>query len=193
MKPSEFWSSPEAARWWQLEDDRYREKGVNAESEEFLSATVRTLSPKSALEVGAGTGRLIGRIAKEFPGLVAHSGDINADLCALVHAKYPVVEAHHFTETLPFADRSIDLVYTYQVLQHMPPNEMRRLLGELFRVARSKVLVMEGYMPGNEDGEMTHPANGGSFFHDFQTVLAEREYESGELHGGKIRYFLIPT
>jgi pseudaminic acid biosynthesis-associated methylase len=44
---------------------------------------------------------------------------------------------------LPFADASIDLVFTSGVLIHVPPDELPRALQELYRVSRRYVLAIE--------------------------------------------------
>ena len=65
---------------------------------------------------------------------------------------------------MPFLTNHFDLVFTYQVLQHVPPEEIKQAIDELCRVARKEVWLWEGI--GRKDyphGTKTHNAHHGSW------------------------------
>ncbi|MFZ5433540.1 MAG: class I SAM-dependent methyltransferase [Calditrichota bacterium] len=46
---------------------------------------------------------------------------------------------------LPFRDRSFDVVICIEVLEHIPESERRRVVSEMIRVARQKVIITHPY------------------------------------------------
>lgn len=185
ITPQSFWSSPETADWWIRQDGKYKRYGHNNLSEEYLYKNIPQ-DVKRVLEAGAGTGRLIGM----FKELEAHSLDINSGLCRLVKQNYPWVITHNCPITaIDMGDNSVDMVYTYQVLQHVPNDQIRQALRELLRVTKDYLWLMEGCLPGVDQGQKTQPDNGGSFTYYFDQIL---KCESvGWLEANKIRIYKI--
>lgn len=165
---TEFWADNTTAKWWKAEDARYEQQGINKRSEGYLRKSIPK-SVKSICEVGAGTGRLIGMFKK----LEAHSVDINAGLCKLVANKYPHVLTHNSAAwNIPeMADNSVDLVYSFQALQHIPNDMIMPTLKEMLRITNDELWLLEGFMPDKEQGERTHKANGGSFCYYYDRIL----------------------
>jgi len=95
-----------------------------------------------SLELGCGFGRL----SPTFASLAeSHVGvDINADAIRAARSAYPSlrflpVDGEH----LPFPEHSFDLVATWTVLQHVPPDRIAGLLAEIKRVlSRDGVVLM---------------------------------------------------
>lgn len=86
-----------------------------------------------SLEIGCGFGRLSTTLA-QFAD--RHDAiDINATALGLAHDAYPGV---HFTQgsatAIPFADATFDLVVTWTVLQHVPPESLAAAGSEIGRV-----------------------------------------------------------
>jgi ubiquinone/menaquinone biosynthesis C-methylase UbiE len=86
-----------------------------------------------SLEIGSGYGRLTPTIA-EFS--TQHTAiDINPDALAKALQAYP---EHDFlvasATSLPFSDSQFDLVTTWTVLQHIPPDRIEAACAELRRV-----------------------------------------------------------
>ncbi len=93
------------------------------------------------LEVGCGTGLILGRIAG--PGVRAVGLDLSAGMLGrCLERGLSVVQA---TAThIPFADRTFDLVYSFKVLSHVP--DIVAALREMARVTRpGGHLVLEFY------------------------------------------------
>jgi len=89
-----------------------------------------------SLEVGCGYGRLTPTFA-EFSALHV-AVDINSDALTYARETYP---GHDFriasVRQLPFAEGQFDLVVTWTVLQHVPPDRIAVACGELNRVLAS--------------------------------------------------------
>lgn len=167
MRPDEFWGNRDNAAWWVGEDARYRKVGGNETSQYYLRYAVPK-SVKTICEVGAGTGRLI----RMFKKLEAHSVDINPGLCQYVYQKYPYVKVHNApAHATGLPDNSMDLVYTFQCLQHVPNDLIMQTLRELLRITKDRLWLIEGYKEDKEQGEMTHPVNGGSFCYYFDKIF----------------------
>jgi len=116
-----------------------------------VAAELRALAPSlprpaTLLDVGAGMGdiaALAQRIAAEN-GVTLRTIGLDID-DTLVHAA--ARRASHVVRAnaiqLPFADKSIDVVICSQVLHHFFDEDMMRLLRELDRVARVRVIIAD--------------------------------------------------
>jgi ubiquinone/menaquinone biosynthesis C-methylase UbiE len=181
----EFWSDTATVDWWINEDARYRRAGSNEFSQNYLRVKMPK-DVKSVLEVGAGTGRLI----RMFKKAEAHAADINAGLCEYVSLKYPYVQTHHCPgHALDLPDNSVDMIYTFQMLQHVPNETIVQTLQELLRVTKDRLWLIEGYKPDKEQGERTHKANGGSFVYYYDKIFRCEDIES--LDEGRIKVYKI--
>jgi SAM-dependent methyltransferase len=102
--------------------------------------------PLTLLDVGAGGGD----IARH---LVRHAARRGVVLAPLAVERHPVAARLCLREgvtaavadgaSLPFADRSVDVVLASQLLHHLTPESGAVLLGELSRVARVGVIVAD--------------------------------------------------
>lgn len=132
-------------------------------------------APQSILEVGANIGR----------NLVSWSRLCDAEL----HAVEPFVEAfdllpatvgprlssaHNCTGfELPFADNSIDLVFTSGVLIHIAPADLPRIMSEVVRVSKKYVLCNEYFAKQPE--EINYRGHSGLLFkRDFGRYYQEQ-------------------
>lgn len=98
------------------------------------------------LDVGTGTGDIPSALAR----LAARHGvrlrvlglDIRTDLVAATR-DWPIAAVCGDARSLPFADRSIDVVCCSQTLHHFEVREAGALLAEMHRVARRRVIVAD--------------------------------------------------
>jgi SAM-dependent methyltransferase len=91
--------------------------------------------PKQVLDVGSGDGLLASRVTALRPELTMHGVDI-------VPRREAYIEVDLFDgTTLPFADRSFDVVTFSDVLHHA--TDQRRLLAEASRVTRAHVAIKD--------------------------------------------------
>jgi SAM-dependent methyltransferase len=113
----------------------------------FGAALQRSLpaSARRILEVGCGEGRQLTAIGSRFPG---------ADLIGLDLPDVELEEAWDGVEssmvqasalTLPFTDRSFDLVMAIEVLEHLPDPE--QAMREIARVASDAVVLSVPWEP----------------------------------------------
>src|SRR3989344_7852551 len=92
---------------------------------------VLSLEPQSVLEVGVGD-KVLGSFIRNNTAVSYTSVDVAEDLHPDVIGS--VLE-------LPFADKSLDTVCAFEVLEHLPFDQFDRALAELARVARSHVVI----------------------------------------------------
>ncbi|MEK7613189.1 MAG: class I SAM-dependent methyltransferase [Patescibacteria group bacterium] len=92
---------------------------------------VLALNPASVLEVGVGD-KVFGNFIKDNTGVAYTSVDSAEDL------KPDVVGT---ILKLPFADKSFDVACAFEVLEHLPFDEVDKALSELARVAQRHVVV----------------------------------------------------
>ncbi len=131
-----------------------REAGDNPQTFRLLCALFQMLDAKTALDVGAGTGRNMRSLLNAVPSLSVCGIE---PVTALIEQAVKRNGISHGTilqgtgEALPFRDSSFDLVYSLAILHHVPePNVVVR---EMLRVARKAVIVIDG----NRFGQGTWP------------------------------------
>lgn len=74
---------------------------------------------------------------------ISYTGlDITEKFLIYARKLYPDIKVHHGSILdLPFEDRSFDVAYTKSVLEHLHPDEWRRGIEELWRVAEKRVIL----------------------------------------------------
>jgi SAM-dependent methyltransferase len=108
-----------------------------------------------SLEVGCGFGRMSYLLAQLVERHVAV--DVNPEALELARRSYPDVDFRQASVTdLPFPDSSFDLVFTWTVLQHVPPDQVGRALSELRRVLRDDGVALLCEAARNPDSPGSH-------------------------------------
>lgn len=97
------------------------------------------LAPATIVEVGAGEGHVTGRLVERFPDATVIGLDLPDESFPDHWRDLGVPMFFGDATTLPFADRSIDLVVCLEVLEHVP--SPRRALAELARVCAGTVIA----------------------------------------------------
>jgi ubiquinone/menaquinone biosynthesis C-methylase UbiE len=177
-RPKDWWGNPDNAQLWIDQNKKKEDSGdsklnttlqsqyiVTDEIGKFIIANLRSDRKLRILEVGAGDGRLVGNLSKIYNQEEFSSCDINLKLSEHVHVNFPkvTVSVGQIID-LPYEDKYFDLVYTYQVLQHVSPEEIKLAIDEMTRVSRNEIWAWEGI--GKTDlphGTKTHNAHNGSF------------------------------
>jgi len=169
-----LWGGYQPARYWRKRGRVYRrEFGAHSDETrrafryqetEFLEA-LRPLEFDSVLEVGCGFGRMLRLVADEFaPGRIA-GVDVSRhqlqEASGLLKGHNPELYEADITRGLPFLeDDSFDLVFTSEVLMHLP--EPEPIIREMARVSRRYVAHLEytAAQPEPERWEFRHDLAG---------------------------------
>lgn len=77
--------------------------------------------------------------------------------------------------SLPFRDRSYDLVYTHATLMHVPEEHVSTAIQELKRVAKKYLIIVEEtYWSKGNLRRGTFKPNEYTFIYDYKTVVSQR-------------------
>lgn len=96
------------------------------------------LNPKTALDVGCGTGQLV-KSLRSF-GIEADGVEISKDAINMVDPDVKDYITYGDVTDLPAKDSSYDLVITFDVLEHIEKEKIRKSVSELVRVSRKHIL-----------------------------------------------------
>jgi SAM-dependent methyltransferase len=95
---------------------------------------------RSALDVGCALGFVVEAL-REL-NVDAWGSDISADAISLAHASVrPYLTQGDLSKGLPFEDGRFELVSTFEILEHVPPERVPEALTELARVCRGHLLA----------------------------------------------------
>ena len=117
----------------------------------MLLDTLRGLRFDSALELGCGFGRVLKIVADNFPSCRLEGIDVSP--AQIAHARKNVgspgiiLNVADITKGLSYEDDAFDLVYTCEVLMHIPDPDP--IVGEMLRVSRKYVLNLECFDSSN--------------------------------------------
>jgi SAM-dependent methyltransferase len=119
------------------------------------------LGSESILDVGCAT-CIDYPLAKEA-GLRYTGVDINGKFIEHAKALHPGIDAIQGDAfNLPFQDRSYDIDYCKDLLEHLPPGGYEKALREMWRVAR-KLMLIAFFIPPIE-GPTKHGITSGGFY-----------------------------
>lgn len=113
----------------------------------WLPALLEATAPgESCLELGSGTGELSAHLARQgrtvqLLDFSQQSLDLARELFDALGVSGTFVHAD-VTGTLPYADRSIDVVWSSGLLEHFEPDEVAHIVAESVRVARRRVVAL---------------------------------------------------
>jgi len=117
-------------------ETKWREIGAKGKVD-HIELMCRDLNPSSVLEVGMGEGAVLSEVSKRNLGNELYGVDISVSgVKDAIRRNIPRVASLQAFDgrTLPFADKSMDLVYATHVLEHV--EDERLFLRELRRVGR---------------------------------------------------------
>lgn len=139
-----------------------------------MLAHAKVPAPLSALEVGCNIGRNLVALRHFIAEL--HAVEPNRKASDIAR-NLPELDAATITEgdgfKLPYADASIDLVFTSGVLIHVAPNDLGKVVDEIVRVSRRYVLCNEYFSP-NPEAVAYRGLEGYLFKRDFGRFYLER-------------------
>lgn len=117
---------------------RRRATDLNRACLDFIEGWVRSQATlcTSLLDVGAGSGFLLGHVARQAPGWVLEGVDARVPEPAPDH----YVARRALLPNLPYPNDAFDLVTCTHVLEHVP--DLKACVDELLRVTRQRLLIV---------------------------------------------------
>ncbi|MBI1978613.1 MAG: class I SAM-dependent methyltransferase [Candidatus Aenigmarchaeota archaeon] len=171
FNPEKYWTKRGKVYYnWYNGLSEMEKRGYLA-NEKLLLGALKTLEFKSILEVGCGFGRILKLVNNNFELEKIVGIDLSND--QIENAKNYIgdkkVELHQGSiYKLDFPDRSFDLVFTSEVLMHVPPDKIREAMKELLRVSKRHVLNMEFFKKDFKGNLAEH-----NWTHDYPRIYKE--------------------
>lgn len=201
MKPEEVWACEEKSKEWLKVMSHSQPNDL---SREYLVEKFKDVkdSFSSIMEVGAGNGRMIKKLKDTFPNKIYYSLDINKYLSEYVAQNVGITTFVGDVYNIPLGDNFVDFIFTYQVLQHVPQDRIKKAISELKRIAKKEIWLIEGFVEhyyrrdeGYKRGIKTHNIDGGSFayyYDDMDIGVYDNEVcRYGHWWEGKIKLYKI--
>jgi ubiquinone/menaquinone biosynthesis C-methylase UbiE len=175
-KDNELWWAQHGREWYEECLRRRVAIPYYMLQEVFLSGYFGMAGPGKALEFGCGFCRHL-RYLRYIPGLdimgCDQSPTMLAQAAGLVEQSW--LDKHvvpiKARESLPWPDKSFDIVYTASVLIHIQPCDVRDVVKELIRVARGHILHIEN--PPTGESICTCAEHDGCWAHPLKEIYAD--------------------
>ena len=107
-------------------------------------------SGAAVLDFGCGCGRTLLWLARQFPGVLWHGTDVDAESVAWCRASIPgVFSVNGPLPPLPYADGSFDLIYGVSVFTHLSQEHQQAWLPELRRILKPGGLLLLSFHSSN--------------------------------------------
>jgi len=121
--------------------------GHENNGKKFLRFIIKDLKPESIVDVGCGHNEFCQMLRQKLP--IAAVG---------VDCSCPSADIQADADNLPFEDESFDLLTSFDMLEHIPPDEIDKVLSEFKRVSKRFLLQISlRQAPSRIDGEILHP------------------------------------
>jgi len=141
----EFWTDRLSEDFSEIlaEKQNYYYRELN----KFILEKFKNFKSKHYLEVGCSIGCRLNKFASElkdtsFTGIDIGEESINFGMENVVKARNAKLLCASACE-MPFADKSVDTVYTIVCLSHIPYSEIGKAMDEIQRVAGENILLIE--------------------------------------------------
>ena len=179
------------AQYW---DDyaRNSQDNYNSEMTKFISDLAVSLRVQSVLEVGCNAGNDL----KLFPDGLAISG-IDISQTAIIKAKENLAKFDFKTGNItemPFADNSIDFVFTRNLFNHLDSDQIKKGVEELFRVSKKYISNIELFSENEEklgDDPITYGRNMKKHWMDYKVKIISNVDIHEEIDPKKSRFTLL--
>ena len=127
--------------------DAYADTNESRYDAEFAGRIIHTINEMrcaSVLEVGCGTGIDLEDISHNK----THVFGLDPNRKALLRASYSMPEglfARGMITSMPFADASIDIIFTHKLLNYLDDYTIRGAMREMYRVAKKYIVSCEWF------------------------------------------------
>ena len=194
--PAASWSAEEIRQaaqkaglrtWWQKQvAEGYFKEFVFSFSQPHLIERLHLSKESCILEVGCG----YGRETSQFVKISGHVQAVDlADVALELTRKHApgVVTASYDGWTLPYPDKTFNLVYACFVIQHMSKHSSLRLIAEALRVLKpSGAVLFEFFECAHYSATVWNYLSGGSIYNNSYTLGEAEELIRGA--GGVVRH-----
>ncbi|QUC64356.1 class I SAM-dependent methyltransferase [Nitrosopumilus sp. K4] len=137
--------------------DKYtteNEARYNEEFAKFVRDLAISLRCNSVLEIGCGTGIDLRLFSESFE---VNGVDLHDEALKIAKEKQPAGKFKNSSITeLPFADSSIDFVFTHQLLNYLDDETLEKGIAEMYRVARKYIMNCERFSMIEENIDKDH-------------------------------------
>lgn len=110
----------------------------------IIDTAIQAFTPNSVLDAGCGRGDTVEILRQR--GIHA----VGVDIANIALPNKPYFHACSITQ-LPFSDQSFDLVFSSEVLEHIPEREIPRVVGELVRVSQRFLFLTISLRPSSNN------------------------------------------
>lgn len=173
-------------KFWDNWSDKYFKQPYRkktAVSHEWLLEEISNLNPKNILEVGCGFGRNLDFIYKNLKSPLKIFGlDLSEEFLKkalkYVDSNIPLVCAD--ITALPFLDDSVDFVFTYGTLMHVPHQSIKGAIKELKRICKKDLVIVEEVFLSSKDKNSLQ-LNDYTFIHNYKNLIAEAGFKIKEI------------
>lgn len=110
-----------------------------------LDSLCRALpSGSRIIDLGCGDGIILKQLISKYPLLEGYGVDISQE--ALSYLNPPLKTYCSDLESLPFQDNFFDLCFSIDVLEHIIPDKLTTVIGEIHRVSRGAILLVSPFL-----------------------------------------------
>ena len=127
----------------------------------YLVKKIKSDVFNSVLEIGSKEGRNLRMIAKSFPDVKLVGIDISSEAVKIGNELFKKEGLSNVTlfegkaDELDCTDKSFDLVFIFAVLIYIDSKNINKVLSEMLRVAKRRVLILEWHDPELSKGKLT--------------------------------------
>jgi len=179
-----WWEDPENAKVWLRRENLKYYNVKNEDGLDILVDIIKKNKPKTVLEIGFGSGRLVGKLSKMFPKIKFFGLDINSELATYVTNTYDVKTFVRSICDVKIENAKFDLVYSFQVLQHISPEKIDDAINGIIFLAKKEICLMEGWADLEKynlsNGYTRSRSDSGTFNWEFEKFF--NCYETGLIH-----------
>jgi len=178
--------------------DKYTDDNANEQYPEissFIYNVCIALGAKNVLEAGSNVGNDLISFPKNFD---VHGVDRNAHALEIAKKRHPnFTFKNESLSKISYPDSHFDLVFTRDVLVHVPKDEIKQSITELHRISKKWIMHMEYY---GKDGQMIEWKRGQDrlwyrnmkeLWSDFNVQIISDDEIPVELDFGKNRITII--
>lgn len=150
MEDSKYWAKrplKDKRRDWYEQGDNWVEdyiKSTNHSHRRMIMDALKKIKFGSLLELGCNAGPNLINVSEKYPEVRLAGIDINED--AIKRASLALPKANFWVsniETIPFADKTFDVVLADAVLMYSDPTSIGKVLLEINRVTRKYIILCE--------------------------------------------------